>query len=545
MNDSIKQASLAIVENFINALISKLEPASILHLELSNFLVFAIAENNCTQVNNLKDILLESKYDFIAGDFAFSNECVDFDFGERKVKLKRNWYELIYSLQFLENDGTALFLLEPTVFSSTQSSNLKNVLNSRGYFVSAIFNAPDSILQPETSISPIFTLITKEPSESTFVAELLDKKQSAEVIESYRSNLDWYDLKKGMQIPANSFYSFHKIKIKHQIEKLETQYKNFNKYTIEELSTEINYVRHNETLQEKNNSIYIPDIKKFPVANKLSDLKLSDDHYFQVVLNDLAINEYLSFFFSSTLGELILDGIASGIAFHHIKKHDIEQALIALPSIEEQRTIVETQKKLQTLKTAIDEFDTELALKPISSNQIVNQLDLMLNAIDRLNHLDKIRGLIREGESKSIEFKESLSLDLKTGKKAKYIQEASLKTVAAFLNTDGGTLLVGIADDGNISGVNEELNKFHQDKNDKFLLHWKNLLKEHIGEHYYPFLDYRTVEINERKILFVVCKKSPYPCYLNNEFYVRTNPATDKLEGHKLVEYVRNHFKSV
>ena len=159
--------------------------------------------------------------------------------------------------------------------------------------------------------------------------------------------------------------------------------------------------------------------------------------------------------------------------------------------------------------------------------------------------MDKIRGLIREGESKSVEFKESLSLDLKTGKKAKYIQEASLKTVAAFLNTDGGTLLVGIADDGNISGVNEELSKFYQNKNDKFLLHWKNLLKEHIGEHYYPFVDYRIVEINERKILFVTCKNSPSPCYLNNEFYVRTNPATDKLEGHKLVEYIRNHFKSV
>ena len=545
MNNTVKQASLEIVESFTKTLILELQPASILHLELSNFSVFTIAENNCTQVNNLKDIPLESKYSFIAGDFDFSNERVDFDFGERKVKLKRNWYELIYSLQFLENNGTALFLLEPTVFSSTQSRNLKNVLNSRGYFVSAIFNAPNSILQPETSISPIFILITKEPSESTFVAELLNEKQSAEVAESYRSNLDWYNLKKGMQIPANSFYSFHKIKIKHQIEKLETQYKNFKKYTIKELSSEINYVRHNETLQEKDNSIYIPDIRKSPVINKLSDLKLSHDHYFQVVLNDLVINEYLSFFFSSTLGELILDGMASGIAFHHIKKHDIKQALIALPSIEEQLTIIETQKKLQTLKMAIDEFDAELALKPISSNQIVNQLDLMLNAIDRLNDVDKIRGLIREGESKSVEFKESLSLDLKTGKKAKYIQEASLKTVAAFLNTDGGTLLVGIADDGNISGVNEELSKFYQNKNDKFLLHWKNLLKEHIGEHYYPFVDYRIVEINERKILFVTCKNSPSPCYLNNEFYVRTNPATDRLEGHKLVEYIRNHFKSV
>ena len=88
-----------------------------------------------------------------------------------------------------------------------------------------------------------------------------------------------------------------------------------------------------------------------------------------------------------------------------------------------------------------------------------------------------------------------------------------------------------------------EIQKFYKSL-DKFLLHWKNLLKVRIGEQYYPFIEYRIVNINNMNILLIECTPSQSGCYLDgNDFYVRTNPATDKLEGPKLVEYVKNHFK--
>ena len=44
-------------------------------------------------------------------------------------------------------------------------------------------------------------------------------------------------------------------------------------------------------------------------------------------------------------------------------------------------------------------------------------------------------------------------------------------------------------------------------------------------------------------MLMVECTQSSKPVYLDgSEFYVRTNPATDRLDGPKLVEYVQNHF---
>jgi predicted HTH transcriptional regulator len=50
--------------------------------------------------------------------------------------------------------------------------------------------------------------------------------------------------------------------------------------------------------------------------------------------------------------------------------------------------------------------------------------------------------LARSGESKIIEYKESFSLDIRKGSKEKYIELSALKTIVAFLNTNGGTLLV-------------------------------------------------------------------------------------------------------
>ena len=161
---------------------------------------------------------------------------------------------------------------------------------------------------------------------------------------------------------------------------------------------------------------------------------------------------------------------------------------------------------------------------------------------DGLTDIDKVRGILREGESKNIEYKETLSLDVRKNTKQKYIELSVLKTVVAFLNTEWGILLVGVNDDGNITGLDEEINKFHKNL-DKFLLHFKNLIKVRIGEEFYPFIEYKAIHVDGKLILIVECEESPSPCYLDNkDFYVRTNPATDKLEGPRLVEYIRNHF---
>ncbi|MDH1261351.1 ATP-binding protein [Pseudomonas sp. GD03944] len=169
----------------------------------------------------------------------------------------------------------------------------------------------------------------------------------------------------------------------------------------------------------------------------------------------------------------------------------------------------------------------------------------MLDVLGGLTAEDKVRNIIRAGEADVAEFKSSFGLDIKRQENARYIEDASFKTVVAFLNTCGGDLLIGVSDDGEPLGLNDEIQRFHRGSDDRFLLHWKNNLKNRIGEQYYPFISAKLVDLSGKKILWVYCKPSAIPCYLDGrDFYVRTNPATDKLEGPKLVEYVRNHFKA-
>ena len=67
----------------------------------------------------------------------------------------------------------------------------------------------------------------------------------------------------------------------------------------------------------------------------------------------------------------------------------------------------------------------------------------------------------------------------------------------------------------------------------------------HAGEQYYPFINQQLVNLGDVYVLMINCSPSTTACYLDGkDFYVRTNPATDRLEGPKLVEYVRNHFNN-
>ena len=545
MNKMDKSTKKSVVTSFLNEVKSLAKAEHCLKLSISNFSVFDISEPSIQTVSGfdwINEIPEGSKFDLILGDLPFGMNRKEYEFGGHKLKIPRNWADLLTSLQLLKVDGIAIFLVEPIAFGSTEGVRLENALNSEGYFVNGIFKAPEGLLLPETSITPVFVLISTNPTKSIFLAELLNESQSRAAAKNYFSELDAGDLIHGMKIPEKSYYGFHRIKIKQQIEKLETQYKEYEEYTLGELAVEINYVKSGEILNEKENSVYIPKIGNSPVICKLSEANIKHHNYFQVVLGEKAINEYISAFFKSDLGRLVLRSLTSGTIIPHLNKKDLEQATVALPTFEDQEQILTTQRKMYELKHAIDDFDAELALNPTSSSSISGQLDNMLESIGGLTELDKVRNLIRQGESKHIEFKETLSLDVRKKTKEKYIELSALKTIVAFLNTEGGTLLVGVNDDGDTTGIDAEINKFHKNI-DKLLLHFKNLIKTKIGEEFYPYIEYKTIKVNRNHILMVECKESKSPCFLDNaEFYVRTNPATDKLEGPKLVEYVKNHF---
>lgn len=153
--------------------------------------------------------------------------------------------------------------------------------------------------------------------------------------------------------------------------------------------------------------------------------------------------------------------------------------------------------------------------------------------------------LANEQESKVLEFKETFSVDTKKDTKEDYIEFACLKSIVAFLNSDGGSLLVGINDNNERIGMSKEIDKYYK-SDDKFLLHVKNKIKNCVGEEFYPFIRSRLEYSNGLKFLWISTTPSDKEVFLrfkNEErFFVRTDPATDELTGKKLLEYTRKRF---
>ena len=86
--------------------------------------------------------------------------------------------------------------------------------------------------------------------------------------------------------------------------------------------------------------------------------------------------------------------------------------------------------------------------------------------------------LIKQGESKTLEFKSTLRWNLKEDRKDdKQITHAALKTIAAFLNTEGGDLLLGVADDRTVVGIEHD----RLDNDDKFMLHLAQVVRNGLG----------------------------------------------------------------
>jgi len=90
------------------------------------------------------------------------------------------------------------------------------------------------------------------------------------------------------------------------------------------------------------------------------------------------------------------------------------------------------------------------------------------------------------GESAHLEFKATLRTHAASGEVYKPLETATLKTVAAFANSrSGGTLLIGVADDGTVTGLATDYASLAmpgKDPRDQFMLHVSNLLVASTGE---------------------------------------------------------------
>ena len=156
--------------------------------------------------------------------------------------------------------------------------------------------------------------------------------------------------------------------------------------------------------------------------------------------------------------------------------------------------------------------------------------------------------LIKQGESKTLELKSTLRWNLKEDRKDdKQITHAALKTIAAFLNTEGGDLLLGVADDRTVVGIEHD----RLDNDDKFMLHFAQVVRNGLGARAGTCIDPKVQIVEGKSVCVVSCQRSPEPVFLrwkgveaekNGDFFVRSGPGTVKLSDQDTDEYIRTRF---
>lgn len=155
----------------------------------------------------------------------------------------------------------------------------------------------------------------------------------------------------------------------------------------------------------------------------------------------------------------------------------------------------------------------------------------------------------REPESKHLEYKEVLRWNSQKGDYCKTKEHLVLKNIASFLNTEGGTLLVGISDD--IHPVTEERDRFESIDDAK--RHLENIMRRMSPNPVRRDLieDVRYDHVKGCPILRIDCGPSDEPVFLTDRrrgkeeeqrFYKRTSTASPELEGREMSAYIRNHF---
>lgn len=159
--------------------------------------------------------------------------------------------------------------------------------------------------------------------------------------------------------------------------------------------------------------------------------------------------------------------------------------------------------------------------------------------------------IIQEGESDVLEFKSTLRWDLVQGEVNKRLEEVVLKTIAAFANSDGGTLLIGVSDLGEVVGLEDDFLSLGGSQ-DKFARHCHNLVKQRFGlSSVAGKIKVTFWDVNEGQVCQIEVAQATEPLILESHdkngqkverLYVRSGSSSHEMPLSEMSGYLKERF---
>jgi membrane protein YdbS with pleckstrin-like domain len=205
-----------------------------------------------------------------------------------------------------------------------------------------------------------------------------------------------------------------------------------------------------------------------------------------------------------------------------------------------------------TLQIVGKSADRNIKLKdipdPIGTANLIEKWAAELQNIKPPLEIKTPTELITNGEGQFVEFKSSILWDYRQEKMNKNLSIPILKNVAAFMNTAGGTLLIGIDDNGQVLGLDADFGVMKKANTDGFELIFNNAFNQMIGTEFRHFVQLSFPEIEGKTICLIAVQPSKSPAYFRHrdkeDFYIRAGNASQPLPVSKATSYIRNRFQS-
>ncbi|PKM10095.1 MAG: ATP-binding protein [Gammaproteobacteria bacterium HGW-Gammaproteobacteria-10] len=176
----------------------------------------------------------------------------------------------------------------------------------------------------------------------------------------------------------------------------------------------------------------------------------------------------------------------------------------------------------------------------------------------RLTHIDYLKAelnkdlpsIIRQGEGPYLEFKASMRWDLIEARVNRALETVVLKTLAGFLNSSvGGTLLIGVADNGEILGLENDYQTLKKPGQDGFEQTVMTAVSTNLGGDLCTFVHILFHVIDHKDVCRIIVSPANRPVFLTQantpKFFVRTGGATRDLNIQEALDYIGGRWRHI
>jgi membrane protein YdbS with pleckstrin-like domain len=156
--------------------------------------------------------------------------------------------------------------------------------------------------------------------------------------------------------------------------------------------------------------------------------------------------------------------------------------------------------------------------------------------------------ILRLGESQYVEYKSSLMWDYRQQRINKKLYKPVMKSLAAFMNSRGGHLLIGVDDAGTVLGIEADLQGMRKPNIDGWENTFNLAFNKMIGVEYRRLISLEFYEKDGKTVCHVYVKPADRPIFLreNNteEFYIRAGNASQPLSFSQAARYIQARFSN-